>query len=357
MNHIYNYIKHGDFLNLGKELPDKSINLIMADPPYYKVKGDFDFIWKSFDDYLKDVEKWVIECKRVLVDNGCLFWWGHAKKIAYSQIILDKYFHLGNSLVWEKTDCQTKKNDFNQSRCFAPVTERCLFYSNDILKTGLQEIYSFPNCFISIKKYMRDERKKMMESYKFKTIEQFNIYIRKITNTSSVVDRHYFADSQYCFPTKEIYKKLQTTRFFKRPYKDLRKEYEDLIKEYGDLMKKYEDSRRPFNNVFKFTDVIKAAQEVNISKKYDHDTIKPITLISKFIRITTKENDIVLDPFLGSGTTVISCIRSNRKYIGFEKEYKYIQMVQSRIDKELEQPEIFKKEEIQKSIYKEIDIL
>ncbi len=47
---------------MNNQLPDKSVQLIIADPPYFEVKGDFDFIWKSFDDYLKDVEKWAIEC-------------------------------------------------------------------------------------------------------------------------------------------------------------------------------------------------------------------------------------------------------------------------------------------------------
>ena len=50
-----NKIHHMNFLD--NTLPDKCANLIIADPPYFEVKGAFDFIWKSFDDYLKDVEK------------------------------------------------------------------------------------------------------------------------------------------------------------------------------------------------------------------------------------------------------------------------------------------------------------
>ena len=84
---------------MNNQLPDKSVQLIIADPPYFEVKGEFDFIWKSFDDYLKDVEKWAIECKRLLADNGTLFWYGHAKKIAYAQIIFDKYFNLENNIT------------------------------------------------------------------------------------------------------------------------------------------------------------------------------------------------------------------------------------------------------------------
>ena len=85
---------HGDCFDVMKQLPDNSVNLIIADPPYFETKGAFDFIWDSFDDYLSDVEKWALACKRILTDNGTLFWYGHAKKIAYSQVILDKYFNL-----------------------------------------------------------------------------------------------------------------------------------------------------------------------------------------------------------------------------------------------------------------------
>ena len=69
-----------DWLQNG--LPDKCANLIIADPPYFEVKGDFDFIWPTMDAYLLDVEKWAKECKRVLADNGTLFWWGMDRKIA-----------------------------------------------------------------------------------------------------------------------------------------------------------------------------------------------------------------------------------------------------------------------------------
>ena len=92
-----NQVLHSDFLK--NELPDKCAKLIIADPPYFEVKGEFDFIWKSFHEYLKDVEQWAIECKRILADGGTLLWYGHAKKIAYTQIILDKIFTIENNIA------------------------------------------------------------------------------------------------------------------------------------------------------------------------------------------------------------------------------------------------------------------
>ena len=41
---------------LENELPDKSVQLIIADPPYFEVKGEFDFVWDSFEDYLQDYQ-------------------------------------------------------------------------------------------------------------------------------------------------------------------------------------------------------------------------------------------------------------------------------------------------------------
>ena len=135
-----NKIYHDDWMN--NQLPDKSVQLIIADPPYYKVKGDFDFVWKTFDDYLQDVEKWAIECKRVLADNGTLYWYGDAKNIAYAQIIFDKHFNLLNSLVWENTNDHKQQIRFNTDlRTFAPLTERCLMYGSKAMDTtGLKEV-------------------------------------------------------------------------------------------------------------------------------------------------------------------------------------------------------------------------
>ncbi len=333
-------IHHSDWME--NDIPDKSIQLIFADPPYFEVKGEFDFIWETFGDYLQEVSRWAIECKRVLADNGSLLWWGHARKIAYSQVIFDKYFKLENSLVWEKTDCQTKKNDPNNMRSFIPVTERLLFYSNEVEKTGLQEIYDNPDCFIPIKKYMRDERQKVMNNNNFKTIEEFNIYIKKITNTSNVVERHYFNDSQYCFPTAEIYQKLQTTGFFNKPYSNIDNLYNKLKSDYEKLRQEYEALRRPFNlKLYNLWDVIRASQNTEITSQYDHETIKPLTLTKKLIQTTTRKGDLVLIPFGGSGTSVEACISTGRQYICHEIAEKHYNTIKGREREALLQMDLF----------------
>ena len=65
--------------------------------------------------------------------------------------------------------------------------------------------------------------------------------------------------------------------------------------------------------------------------KGKHGTMKPVELIERFIELSSNENDIVLDPFMGSGTTAIACLNTNRNYIGFELDKKYCELANNRI--------------------------
>jgi DNA modification methylase len=62
-----------------------------------------------------------------------------------------------------------------------------------------------------------------------------------------------------------------------------------------------------------------------------HPTQKPVALFEYLIKTYTNEGETVLDNCMGSGTTAIACINTNRNYIGFEKEEKYYQIIQDRI--------------------------
>ena len=64
---------------------------------------------------------------------------------------------------------------------------------------------------------------------------------------------------------------------------------------------------------------------------YDHPTIKPLELVKRHILHATQENDIVLDTFLGSGTTAVACLETGRNYIGFEMDDEYYQIAQDRV--------------------------
>ncbi len=68
----------------------------------------------------------------------------------------------------------------------------------------------------------------------------------------------------------------------------------------------------------------------NVENKL-HPSEKPVKLMEIFIRNSSKLGDIVLDPFMGSGTVAISAINTGRKYIGFEINEEYYHMAEQRI--------------------------
>ena len=65
---------------------------------------------------------------------------------------------------------------------------------------------------------------------------------------------------------------------------------------------------------------------------YDHPTIKPLEFVKNHILHITQENDIVLDPFLGSGTTAVACRETKRQFIGFEIDKSYYDIAQDRLN-------------------------
>lgn len=70
-----------------------------------------------------------------------------------------------------------------------------------------------------------------------------------------------------------------------------------------------------------------------------HPTQKPVELIQKMIEDSTETGDIVLDTFMGSGTTAVACVKTRRNYIGFELDEKYHAIAQERIAKAISEQE------------------
>jgi len=306
-----------------RQIDDKSQNLIIVDPPYFEVKGKFDFVWSSFEEYLKDVEKWAKEIKRILADNGTLFWWGNTKKIAYSQIILDKYFKLENSMVWRKIDSmQYQYYSVDLSRSFNTHTERILMYSNDYEpeewdKTGTERIieeHIKPKHPFAL--YMRKEFK--LAGVKNRDIA--GLFPSKTGGLTGCVSNWLNGENT---PTEEQYLKIRA--YLNNEY--LRKEYEEL--------------RRPFNNYMKLEDVLEFSQQSNITGKHKHPTQKAPSLCSALIRTCSKKGQNIFIPFVGSGTEVIEAEHYGLNVIGCELDEDYYKASIERIYKETRQQELF----------------
>jgi DNA modification methylase len=323
-----NKIYHSDWMN--NKLADKSVQLIIADPPYYKVKGDFDFVWKSFDDYLQDVERWAIECKRVLADNGTLYWYGDAKNIAYAQIIFDKHFNLLNSLVWENTNDHKQQIRFNTDlRTFAPLTERLLMYEKRGQKTGGELIFEqFLKPKNPFSKYLKIEFK----NAGFTNREIAQLFPSRTGRLTGCVSNWLNGDNVITEEQYNIIREYCNNKYLQKPYEELKSEYEELKSEYEEL-------RRPFNNERFYGDVIRLPNYE--TGNHEHDTPKPEKLTREIILISSRPNDLILVPFAGSGTECAMAIKENRNFIGFEINEKHVNYGNKRTNNIKTQPSLF----------------
>ena len=80
-------------------------------------------------------------------------------------------------------------------------------------------------------------------------------------------------------------------------------------------------------------------------ERENHPTQKPLKIIERIIKASCPEDGIVLDPFMGSGSTAAACIMSGRKFIGFEINPDYCKDIENRLDRLLKDNTLFSKKE------------
>lgn len=115
------------------------------------------------------------------------------------------------------------------------------------------------------------------------------------TNPTPTINNTYANDTEYCIFAREA-----------------------GVKIYGN----YESKRKYYVT----------SANVDDKKKFVHPTIKPLEIIKNFVINSSKENDIVLDCFCGSGTTCVACKETGRRFIGMEINEKYYKIAVDRLN-------------------------
>lgn len=330
----------GDCLEKLKELPNASVECIITDPPYYRImttewngkKHEWDKQWETFEDYLKWLKTFAEECKRVLKNNGSFYIFADDRRSAPIRMMLEGLdLCLINEIIWVKRNNMTRKG-WGLYRCFAPITERILFFGRAESEYELTCDGLVSTVFSPLRQYLIEEKDKVGI-----TLDEVNILV----GTASMAGRHYFANSQWCFPIKEHYERMQLT--FNVVFKKLRTVEEAgkmtnpelaevLRSNYEVLRSNYEDLRRYFSPKQDYTDVW-TTNITQSSEEQFHPTQKPISIIQRMVETSTKQGDTVLDPFMGSGTTGVACINLGRKFIGIELDEGYFKIAEKRIGK------------------------
>lgn len=318
LNRIYQM----DCLEGMRLIPDDSVNLIVIDPPYNIGKDKRWDKWRTVSAYVEFMGEVFKECERVLKVNGSFYffhndflqivelqnWINHNTKFQFNQLIIWDKFNGGSPGDFGRTD------SYANQRNYPKHAEYCLFYTFED-ETGLKSIY--PEMMKEFQRYFSDVIDK--SEYKKIAIE---------LGTTDTAVRHWVNyPKQPSLPSKENYEKLQKMYQFSKTYSELKKEYEDTKEKFKEKIKEIEDSRYTFNN----QKLPSVWQHVPM-KQNGHITPKPVSLIERIINTSSNPGDIVLDCFMGSGTTAVAASRLNRNFIGFEREPEYIQICNQRLE-------------------------
>lgn len=235
-----NKIHLGDCLELFKNIPDNSVDVTFADPPFNLKKNYISYGDSlEFQEYLDWCEKWIFEMVRVTKPTGSIFLHNIPKWLTYYATYLNKFANFKHWISWDAPTAPMGKS-------LQPAHYGILFYTKEVKGTKIHEL-RYP--------HKRDRKQGF------------------------------------------------------------------LLKDYGGK----KDKLHPFGPLV--SDVWTDIHRIKHNKKRDpHPCQLPIHLMDRLILMTTDENDIILDPFSGTGTTAIAAKRLGRKYIGFELDEHYVEI-------------------------------
>ena len=315
-----------DCLNTFKLIEDKTIDLILIDPPYNIGKDKWDK-WATVELYVEFMGKVFKECERVLKDNGS-FYFFHNDFLQVVElqnwINENTNFIFKSFLIWNKRyNGSPRKYYFdnviagNTNRNHRQLSEYCLYYTFQD-ETGLTKIKTDINNFVSLREYSKKIQHKIGKKLK---------EINTILGHRKAEHFFYHSSTQWDLCTEETYEEL-ISRFNIDKFECFRK-YEELRQEYEKLRQEYEKLRYTFHNLKTHHDVL----DFEVASKQGHITPKPVDLLEYLIKTSSNENDVILDCFMGSGSTGVACANTNRRFIGIEKEERYFNIAKERIEK------------------------
>ena len=300
-------------------------DMVFTDPPY-GMKKESDGVLNdnlNYDDLLDFNRQWIPLTFGALKDNGSWYCWGIDEPLMdiYSNILKpmarENKITFRNLITWDKGNGQ---GQLSSGFMMYPIAdEKCLFVVCGIQCLTLNADQYWEE-YEPIRKYLYDERMKC--GWDVPTM-------KTIAGHSDKRRDHWTSKSQFNLPTKEVYEKFQkwakdhNVKAFEKEYEQLRKEYEQLRKEYEQLRAYFDNTHDIMNNVWHFDRAGKDERE----HTGGHATPKPIALCSRAIKSSSREGEVVLDVFGGSGSTLIACEQLNRKCYMMELEPHYVDVI------------------------------
>lgn len=340
-------LMQGDCLEHLRRIPDRSVDLVLTDPPYNvgvttSVRGKHvKNAWDVIPDYIPWCISWLKECCRVLKPNGVLYLWHNdMAQIAELLEAIKRETPLAfiSFCIWDKGDgyraqsWQDRRKDSSTAlRSWFSVCEYCLHFFNapadadaSWKHTGLDRINSNPACYKPMKDWIAAEKQRLGI-----TDDEIKRKYTEATGRKPYMLRHYFQDSQFEIPTRKVWDSVYEPLGFGRGYDDLRRGYDDLRREYEELRREYEELRN-YHRVDAMHCNIWHVPPVSTAGRI-HTCQKPVEILRRLIRVSCRPGGTVLDCFMGSGSTGVAAMQEERDFIGIEMDSKYFQAATRRI--------------------------
>lgn len=295
-----------DCFNILEKIEDNSIDLILCDPPYGTIKGINkgknkgatvkDVVW----DEKLDTDRLFSHFDRIskMGTRVILF-----SQEPYTSQLINKYyksFNFNYKMIWKKNN---SGNALSAKTSPLNYFEDIVVFNKKYCKNSYKELREYSKLFFSF----FDKNKNSLKESKYTHFRSSNGY-------------------QFTIPSREIYEILSEEQEVKG--KEWYINYDDLI----NIKKSYN-----YNQVFNLNGMKSKSNilEYSKDKKSIHPTQKPILLLEDLIKTFSNENDLILDFTMGSGSTGVACVNTNRKFIGIEKDVNYFNFAKDRIEKTL----------------------
>jgi DNA modification methylase len=300
---------------------NEKAQLLHADPPYGMGKeGDGvandNLYGNKLDKFQMD---WWKTFRPYLEDNSSAYIWGNAPELwrlwYLGGLSQSEPLTIRNEIVWSKGIAQGQSSD--KHRMFPTESERCLLFM--IGEQGFNtNSDNYWEGWEPLRIYFESEMQKL--GWNLKDID-------KATETRMA--KHYATKSQWTFITAQRYEMLQ------KAAKGLAflTEYDKLKTEYDKLKTEFYGTRAYFDNTHdNMTDVWKFGR-VNNEERHGHATPKPIEMMARVMKSSLPKDGLCLEPFGGSGATLIGAEQTGRRCYTMELQPEYCDIIIERWEK------------------------
>ena len=147
---------------------------------------------------------------------------------------------------------------------------------------------------------------------------------------------HWFDKSQWSMPTEAVYNSWRNAAkgdAFKREYDNLKREYDDLKREYDDLKREFYATRSFFDNTHENMTEVWNYVRVHGEERHGHATPKPVEMMARIMRSSLPEGGLCVEPFGGSGSTLIGAEQTGRRCFTMELTPAYCDVIIARWEK------------------------